>query len=157
MGTKVWLIPFSESSTTSRRTSKLPSPSREKLRDKELKPSPPLEVDLTPKSPNSTVESLASEEKFSTSPSPSPTTKRTSPVPKVNSKMLLPSEVTNLPNVVLKMPLPNSRTPNSKVKSPPAVMPSISWKTRESSWKDTTDLAIDMPRLYDIFSLNNFQ
>merc|ERR1712203_148534 len=130
--TKVWSIPSSESSTISRRTSRPPSPSREKLRDKDSKPSPPSEVVSTVKSPSSTPELLTSEESASTSPSPSPTTKRTLPVPK----------------------------PNSKVKSPPAVTPSISWKTRENSWRDTTTdparLSDDTDWNSDIFHLNNF-
>merc|ERR1711937_403244 len=125
-----------ESSTTSRRTLKPPSPSREKLRDKDSRPSLPSEVASTVKSPSSTPESLTSEEKFSTSNSPSPTTKRTSTVLTLNSKMLPPSELTRPPNVVPKMLLTNSRTPSSKLRSPLAVTPSTSWKTRENSWRD---------------------
>merc|ERR1740138_144594 len=139
--TKVWSIPSSESLTTSRRTSKPPSPSKEKLRDKDLRPSPPLEVDSMVKSPTSTPESLTSEEKSSTSPSPSLTTKRTSPVPPPNSKMLPPSELTSPPLAVPKMLLTNSPTPNSRPRSLPAVTPSTLWKTKGSSSKDTNDPA----------------
>merc|ERR1712039_779474 len=150
--TKVWSIPSLESSTILRRTSRPPSPSREKLRDKDSRPSLPSEVASTVKSLNLTPESPTSVVRSSTSPSPSPTTKRTSPVPLPNSKMSPPSELTSKPNAVLKMLPTSSRTPNSKVKSPLAVTPSTLWKTRESSSRDTTiDLAQSRNYIDDIY------
>jgi len=122
---------------TLRRTLKLPSPLKEKLKDKEVKLSPPSEVESKVKSPNSTPESPTLEENALTSNSLSPLMMRTSQVLKVPLLMLLPLELIEKLPAVLKTMLINSRITNSPPRSPPVVTPSTLWKTRENYWKDT--------------------
>ncbi len=130
--TLTWSILSLESSMILRRTLRHHSPLKEKLKDKEVKPSPPSEVESKEKSPNSTPESPTSEENALTSNSPSPLMKKTLPVLKVPLLMLLPSEPIGKLPAVLKITLINSRITNSPPRSPPVVMLSTLWKTRES-------------------------
>jgi hypothetical protein len=110
---------------------------KEKLKDKEVKLSPPSEVESKVKSPNSTPESPTLEENALTSNSLSPLMMKTFQVLKVPLLMLLPLELTEKLPAVLKTMLINSRITNSPPRSPPVVTPSTSWKTRENYWKGT--------------------